>query len=692
MLRCDAPPEQRAEQIARVFTAYTDALVAAAAEGEQEVRARAIDVLFRAALEARIGRTLLKFHPASAKTLRAFRKAHPDLLEGVFGRNTDRRVLALRRIAALEDPEGLAEPLLVLCLNHPAPEMRSLAARAAASEQYGSEALVESLGEMLIEEYLSHRTHADLATLDGETPADPFDLALRALEKHPGPASAGPLAGLVLAQRWGGDEKAVQAAQVLAKTKAYGVIPAMRKSLGAWRKKGSSGFNGVRVTHAASDLPLYVLVVLTGQNPGSYGFIIHQSEHHAAIGFADQDKRMAALKKWKAWWKAHEDEPPYKDLKPIEVPDVRRRHQPRRPRKAASPAGTPKKTPPTTQPTRTAERLAEAMAEAVGEVTPGLASRRFMDRRRAQKKLEAVYRSAVESLTGAPEAAATRTIAADALSRAVAEARVARLLASQDAEGLRTLRALRETHPGLLRDLHSLSWSRAARRLLELPESKVDAEHAAPLLLSGMDHPSAHVQAAAVSDCGQMKLDRPKVVDRLLGFAREGLKRGHWFHWDRHTPRPDLRAIEALEEIAPPSAAPLALAVLTAENIHSTRIRAAGAELLVAAGSKGAVPALAEDLAYRKANFTWSSGDRKLTIAYCDASLQALVLLTGQKLQEYDFVAWPHHGEHEVQLRGFPDEKTRKAAIKKFQTWWKKHKDRKPWKNLKPIEPEAFED
>jgi hypothetical protein len=38
------------------------------------------------------------------------------------------------------------------------------------------------------------------------------------------------------------------------------------------------------------------------------------------IGFATPDDRKAAVEKFQLWWREHQDQPPYKDLKPLAVP------------------------------------------------------------------------------------------------------------------------------------------------------------------------------------------------------------------------------------------------------------------------------------------------------------------------------------------------------------------------------------
>ena len=86
--------------------------------------------------------------------------------------------------------------------------------------------------------------------------------------------------------------------------------------------------NGKTVTTAPSDTALMVLIRLTAQQPVDYNFssldaglflrkvIVPEFEY----GFKDTKTRKEAIKKFRAWWKKHKNDKPYKDLKPIEIP------------------------------------------------------------------------------------------------------------------------------------------------------------------------------------------------------------------------------------------------------------------------------------------------------------------------------------------------------------------------------------
>jgi hypothetical protein len=109
------------------------------------------------------------------------------------------------------------------------------------------------------------------------------------------------------------------------------------------------------------------------------------------------------------------------------------------------------------------------------------------------------------------------------------------------------------------------------------------------------------------------------------------------------------------------------------------------AQTLAATGETRAIPMLCE-LLQRPDSHVWSSQiDNKTLVSFSDRDnvLYALLMLTGQVSQDYKLMVH-EQGEGQTMI-GFPNPEARKAAVEKFQLWWREHQDQPPYKNLIPL-------
>lgn len=75
-----------------------------------------------------------------------------------------------------------------------------------------------------------------------------------------------------------------------------------------------------------------------------------------------------------------------------------------------------------------------------------------------------------------------------------------------------------------------------------------------------------------------------------------------------------------------------------------------------------------------------------ITAAPADTALFALIELTGEKLDDYDFYVGEMNAEP-VTMPVFKDDADRRRSITKFRKWWEEHKAR--YKELTPLRPES---
>ena len=695
-LRKGGPAGHDPSTLVRIQRAYLDALLAYAGDSDPEVHARVSDVLDKVVLKARIKRILARLPDDQRKKFLGFQKAHPQLLEDILSADLPIRIKAAKMLAKLTDPDGLAEPLLAMCLRHPSREIVNAALEAADSGKYKSDLLVDALTAVLLR-FQGQDSYRYGPWGNSDQPL-PDMLALNAIRTIGGTRAAPTLLTMLLNQRgYDYDGKGVILAEALGATKEKRAIPVLLKKLGSpggyrTRRWGEGG----KITSTSSDLFLLALVRLTDQPAGSYKFIRHEgSPGWSLFGFANKADRKAAIGKFRKWWAEHEDLPEYRDLEPLEIPSLRQTgaYAPRtRPTATTTPAKAQSR-PAATRPSPAAppvDELCLRVGRRVSLLVDAFRSNRLKDRRSAQAELLAVEESYLAGLAKQAKQGENqhRKLMASALTDAVVESRIARTLAKLDADWRSELQKFRQAHPETTRDLFSLSWSRTYKALGQLAEM-TDFDSAAEHLIIGcLSHASLHVQVAAAKAAGKRKFRSDKLVDILCGIIIANRKKTWQPHW-RHSSMPQIHieALVALKEIASPRAAPVLLALLGESEDRNMHKQMALAEALAATGEKRAIEPLIKYLDRTESFGNMSWGDKlTITVAESDAALMALVKLTGQDPKDYDFVTYPYQELPGIgKPHGFKDAASRKAAIKKFNDFWAAHGQDPPYRDLKPL-------
>jgi hypothetical protein len=107
----------------------------------------------------------------------------------------------------------------------------------------------------------------------------------------------------------------------LAATGEIGIIPHLLDKLSDTNIFWNTSWNGKQITSAQCDVPLMVLLKLTGQAPADYQVTI-TSGSPRMVGFKDDKARQAAIKKFNEWWAQAKLLPRYKDITPIDLPSL----------------------------------------------------------------------------------------------------------------------------------------------------------------------------------------------------------------------------------------------------------------------------------------------------------------------------------------------------------------------------------
>jgi hypothetical protein len=304
--------------LAEINKAYLDALLSHADDKDPEVRSRVLDMLADAIAESRIKRVLAKLSPAQREKLLAFRQAHSQIYKDTFSLNWSIRLRAVKQIAQLPDPNAQAEPLLLLALEHPSRELVVAAAEAAAKGQYRSDEMVDALVDVL-----DPQNDWDQGYY-GEEQMTPHIAVLQALQAIRSPRAAPPLLALLLRGEGYGLQREGSLAEALAATGEKRLIPSLMDELKHSQTISTSSNGNRKITVAQSDTALLVMVKLTKQDPANYKFVFPTLDEHmgSIFGFKDIKDRAEAIKQFRQWWEKNKDTEPYKNLKPLPLPDL----------------------------------------------------------------------------------------------------------------------------------------------------------------------------------------------------------------------------------------------------------------------------------------------------------------------------------------------------------------------------------
>jgi len=670
--------------------AYIERLWAHVEDSDPEVRARVRDVLGKSLTDARIRRVLAKLPRDERTRLVALQKAQPSIMADVFSDNMEARIAAVKRLGKLKDPDALAAPLLVMCLRHPSVRLVGAAAAASDREHYRSAALAEALTEVLVRmigeydySYHSYRLmSARFSSDDEEVEAPPAIAALSALKtiKHPG-AAPGLLKALEQ-NTWDDGGMGVEIAEALAATDEKRIIPLLIKRLELSRRQSTISYDEVRITRASSDLPLLVLVKMTGQSPAAYKFVRYDDGNGwSAFGFTGNTDRKAAIEMFRDWWEKNKDTEAYRNIEPLAL-KAKPAGQAASTQTATSSAAETVDIPPSDLP--------ERFAKQTDRHVEGFRERRFKTRRAEQRKLlklHEAYLAAMASCADSENEQVRKEMLA-AMADVIVHVRIAGVLAEMDRDNRGRVARLRDQKPEIVERFYGLSWRGQERSLKSIAQIEDAEALAEPLLIAALDHPSSSIVVAAAEavKTGRYRSDElvDKLTDKLFGAAADAVDYPAWRYY--YGGEEQTAILEALRKLESPRPVPKLIVLMQRGRARYDDDNARMLADLIAAGKdKRAIPYLMEGLEATVSGHSWSSGSMTVTFASCDAPLMALLKLTEQDPAEYGFVYWPHDYGHRIKPYGFRDDKSREKAIKKFKDWWAKNKDEPPYRNLQPL-------
>lgn len=670
---------QAQEDILRLQQTLLEALMRHADSKDLEVRLRVRELIGEMATDTRVWRVLFKLPPDQRAKVRLLRRRRPEWFNEILAPSWSRRVQAVKQLAKPgSDPDHLAEPFLVLLLRHPSAELVAATIEAITAGEYRSDATIEALADLVAKTWRQDPAWRQFSY--PRTPFSPRAAALEALGALPSRLAAPRLLSLLLTNESMDMQSNVPLAEVIGATGELRAIPLLIRHLDPTRRLHGWPFAGVRGGTTFADFPFLVLLRLTGQAPASYGFLHLNYYGMTYIGFADGTDRRRAYAKFKKWWEANRDKPPYKGLRPLVLPGESAAPRDSRP-VPASPS------PASRQPVD-AEKLHDDLATRVDELVGRLGARRLRERERAHSKLLGMYRAFLECLVAHADRAssAVREQLFDILTDAVAASRLRKAQATLPSPVWKRLADLQRQSPLILRDAFSLSWQRRVRAMDAARQLADPQGLAEPLVLQGLRDPMPQVVVAAAKAAQNGRFGSDELVEALTDILIR-MPRDAWYSdWPgfgrtADQTRPHVAAVAALGKVKNPRSAEVLLSLLADGRSTNPYRDAMLAEALGLTGDRRAIPALLSRLGQTGIIRSWD-GRTAGSLATSDIALLALVRLTGQDPKKYKF----HKSPHGEPLHGFRGAEERKAAIGQFKAWWRQNESSPRYRNIKPIQ------
>ncbi|MFB3892914.1 MAG: hypothetical protein ACE15C_12910 [Phycisphaerae bacterium] len=311
-----------------ILQACIDALLARIEDGSAQSAAEANAMLAHAAAVGRLRCAMADMSKANREKLAKCRQAYPQVVEDIFSLERYRSLDAIRKLGGMDDPGGVLEPLLLYCLGHSSQEVALAAVDAAGGGKYKSDEVVDSLARKLA----SFATYFNWFMYYYPQPqrmASPQPGALMALKAIKTPRAAAALATILNRSPYNDLYRNMAFGQAIEEIGERRIIPILMDCLSK-QNQGMSSFQAgdKRVTWCEKDVALSLLVKLTGQDIKEYKFVEYNMNPNMPkmppiLGFAGDNERSAAIKRFQDWWEKNKSVSPWKDLKAPEVPDLK---------------------------------------------------------------------------------------------------------------------------------------------------------------------------------------------------------------------------------------------------------------------------------------------------------------------------------------------------------------------------------
>ncbi len=646
--------------------------------GDIEVRQRCRSLLAEMDRQCRLALAQQYLSPPMQRKCRQFAAENPSLSDRLLSAELDVAQKAYLDLSSMADPQGLAEPMIIVALLGKHFELVKPAWQALANERYRSEELAQAIVHCLL---LSDNKNFDVLTR--------ANLAAQLASMRSRKAAAMIVSILSDPHRAGLLIRDTLPADMLAGCAQLGAVPTLMAGLPV------AGDATIRLPAAttAIDLKLYAILLLSGQSPEDYGMAVQPT-----VFFRD---RKHAVEKLRAWWQEAQRKEPYASVQPLELPnleDILRRHEmlveplPAGGNLTAAPEPIHIDTlrfPTQVETLGPPPQLADHQ-ELIGEITLAIhrlmmefAGPRASRRDSAHSAILGIHEAYLQALV--EQASGTNLTAAGGARRGLAgeavSSRINAHLAELPAEQRAKLQQFRRLHADVIQQAFSSDVRTRIEGMKRLGGIADPQRLAEPLVIMCLTarEPGLVMASAKIASGGNYR--SPETIQALHQVLMAQMPKGNL---RPSIPSPGWAALDALLAIGDQSTPPLLLSLMLSKSNPSWPTNAVLADALIKLDAKGAIPRLVEGLeGGATPRFKGVIGQKPFTWAASDSMLQALLGLTGQKAEDYNLKEADIGG---VKVKGFAEPSDRQKAIKAFLDWWQKHKEESPYKGLKSLE------
>lgn len=249
--------------------------------------------------------------------VRKMRQIKPDVLNLLISEDPRRQVAGLNLLHSWNDPDQLAEPLVVRAMRSNSFEAFQYVISLVGRDRYTSTAMLD----VLLDVYNGKMTRSISPTSPYAYLSDPMNMRYQlmpVLGKFEDKRLPQILLGALSDRNNRYCYQSSPAIAGLVKNKAIGAIPWLMENMTIDQVYSTTTWNNQKVTMAMVDSIIVAAIRISGQKDEDYKVkSIGYGDSRSQFGFETEEARKDAVEKLKKWWEANKDKAPYRNASKI---------------------------------------------------------------------------------------------------------------------------------------------------------------------------------------------------------------------------------------------------------------------------------------------------------------------------------------------------------------------------------------
>ena len=249
--------------------------------------------------------------------VRKMRQVKPDILNLLISDDPRRQVAGLNMLHSWDDPEQLAEPLVIRAMRNNGFEAFQYVISLVSRDRYTSTAMLD----VLLDLYDGKITRPISPTSPYAYLSDPANIRsqlIPVLSRFEDKRLPQILLGALMDRN---NRQCYQASPIIAglvKNKAIGGIPWLMENMTIDPVYSTTAWNNQKVTMAMVDSIIVAAIRISGQKDDDYKVkSISYGGPMSQFGFETEEARKDAVEKLRKWWEANKDKAPYRNASKI---------------------------------------------------------------------------------------------------------------------------------------------------------------------------------------------------------------------------------------------------------------------------------------------------------------------------------------------------------------------------------------